>query len=108
MPTRKPLRDQPEYPLSEVDSLPPQYRGGRSRLYYNLLLSVKQRGKTGKWVLLSEYRTGGSARRAMQAIQRGEVDIPAGEWDFEWRRLLDEGTGNRVSNLYVKYKGETT
>lgn len=79
-----------------------EQRGARRDPIYPLLERAME--SPGQWWLLKTWP--GPSRRGealVSELRRGRRAVPAGEWEFAWRRTPDGGTAT-----LVKYNGPET
>lgn len=114
-PTKIAKRAMPTYGLTEgMDDLPDQApRATRDQMYVNLLSPiVEDENKWGKWFGVATFKTPTGANEARKAIEKGEREIPKGQWEIAARRIepeLAEGETTkhkRWSRLFVRFMGE--
>ncbi len=106
-------RPRPTYAANKVsgdlpDDLKLTRSGPRTDPAFIEALQVCQ-GDPGEWYEVAVFQSQNGAKTALKAIEKGDRKIPAGQWDFEARRVeaptstQDEPV--RWSKLYAKYLG---
>ena len=78
---------------------PPKDRGGRPPVYLPVLEDMRKNIGPGKWVLLAHYESEFGARDAKRRAKNGDMQIPAGLWEFRAVRNQE----NETSDLYVRW-----
>ncbi len=101
----KRIRNMPAYGVTPVDELPDNEKGGRSKLYYELLTEVAE--NPGAWCEVAHFQTPTGARSALKALKKGERVVPDGEWEFEIRKVRnpDDIMAPKHSKLYARLVG---
>lgn len=101
----KRTRNMPNYGVSVVDELPDNEKGGRSKLYYELLSDVAE--NPGSWCEVAHFQTPTGARSALKALEKGDRVVPDGEWEFEIRKVRNpnDAMGPKHSKLYARLVG---
>lgn len=105
-------RPKPVYAAEKVTELPADLTlprsGPRTNPEFIEALQVAQ-ADAGEWYCVGTYQSATGAKTALKRIQKGEAKIPAGEWDFEARRVeapdSTEAEPKRWSKLYAKFLG---
>lgn len=104
-------RSKPTYGILDVaDEVPPQdtpnrgTRGPDMRIHNLLEQLMVEDDLAAKWVKVVRYSTSNGAKLAYDSIEDGTRIIPDGDFDFEVRRVTDDG-GKRVSELWARYNG---
>lgn len=102
----------PTYAAEKVTELPADVTmprsGPRTNHAFVEALQVAQ-GDAGEWYCVGTFESANGAKNALKRIQKGETVIPAGEWDFEARRIeAPDSTSEkptRWSKLYARSLG---
>lgn len=105
-------RPKPTYAAEKVTELPADLTlprsGPRTSPEFIEALQVAQ-ADAGEWYCVATFQSANGAKTALKRIQKGEAKIPAGEWDFEARRVeapeSTEANPVRWSKLYAKFLG---
>lgn len=104
-------RSKPTFGIGRVeDEIPPQDtgrsgggKGADMRVHDVLEQLVMKDDLHGKWASVVQYATPNGAKRCLDSIEDGSRVIPDGDFDFEVRRVTDEETGKRVSQLWARF-----
>lgn len=96
----------PEYGLEKLEGdLPENAPQGRTNMYIGLLTPLTQ-AEPGDWYRVAAFKTPTGARNAEKAIANRERPIPAGEWEFQSRKVANpDGVGQKHSVLYARFLG---
>jgi hypothetical protein len=106
-------RPRPTYAAAKVSGeLPEDLKltrsGPRTDPAFIEALQVCQ-GDPGEWYEVATFQSQNGAKTALKSIEKKERKIPAGQWDFEARRVeaptSTEEAPVRWSKLYAKYLG---
>jgi hypothetical protein len=105
-------RPKPTYAAEKVTELPTDLTlprsGPRTDPAFVEALQTAQ-GDAGEWYCVATFQSAIGARTSLKRIQQKKVTIPAGEWDFEARRIeapeSTEAEPVRWSKLYAKFLG---
>jgi hypothetical protein len=105
-------RPRPTYAAAKVAELPKDLKltrsGPRTDPAFIEALQVCQ-GDPGEWYEVATFQSQNGAKTALKSIEKKERKIPAGQWDFEARRVeaptSTEEAPVRWSKLYAKYLG---
>lgn len=105
-------RPKPVYAAEKVTELPADLTLPRSgpRTSPELVEALQTaQADAGEWYCVATYQSANGARTALKRIQNKKVTVPAGDWDFEARRIEAPGsteeTPVRWSKLYAKFLG---
>lgn len=100
----KRTRRMPTYDIREVGKdLPQAEPNGRSQLYYDILSKVARKPNT--WFEIAQFKTSVGAQSVLNSINKGEKSIPAGDWEFDARKVRNEDNpaGPKHSTLYARF-----
>lgn len=105
-------RPKPTYAAEKVAELPTDLTlprsGPRTDPAFVEALQTAQ-ADAGEWYCVGTFQSANGARTSLKRIQNKKVTIPAGEWDFEARRIeaprSTEAEPVRWSKLYAKFLG---
>jgi hypothetical protein len=102
----KPKRqNQPTYTMTPVDELPEDYKGGRSKMYYELFAKIAN--TPNQWVEIAHFKTPSGAKAAVKSVESGEREIPqyeGADWELAHRKLPnpDDPRGQKHSKLFAR------
>lgn len=102
----------PTYAAEKVAELPADLTmprsGPRTNAKFIEALQVAQ-SDAGEWYCVGTFESANGAKNALKRIQKGDTTIPAGEWDFEARRIEAPDSTvaepKRWSKLYARSLG---
>lgn len=105
-------RPKPTYAAEKVTELPADLTLPRSgpRTDPKLVeaLQVAQKD-AGEWYCVATFQSANGAKTLLKRIQKKEMNIPSGDWEFEARRVeAPESTSEkpvRWSKVFAKYAG---